>query len=274
MQNQYRCLLVDNQGDICRVTINRPGDRNSIDTTLMGELQDLLENIEQTQCRVIVFTGAGDAYFIGGADGVEMMLCGPAEAKAFSGRIQNLFNRMEASSLILVSAINGICLGGGFEFALACDLRVAAETARIGLPEVKVGIIPGGGGTQRLPALVGTGRAMEMILSGKLYAAKDAHEMGLIHKVVPLAELSGEVDKTLEPILRNPQHALSQAKRAVRAAQKKSLTDGLQIENDAFSHCFQHGYFVGLMRRQLKEGILPTTVRLPDWIYAEGKKKT
>ena len=272
MPNEYTRLLVDNQGDICRVTINRPGDRNSIDTILMDELEDLLDNIEQTQSRVIVFTGGGEAYFIGGADGVEMMQCDPAAAKAFSVRIQGLFNRMEASSLLLVAAINGICFGGGFEFALACDLRVAGDTARIGLPEVKVGLIPGGGGTQRLPGLVGTGRAMEMILSGKLYAAKDAHDMGLVHKAVPLDALFGEVDNLLKPILRNPQHALSQAKRAVRAAQHQSFTAGLQVESDAFSRCFQHGYFVELMRRQLKEGILKTTVRLPDWVYQAGER--
>ena len=266
MAKKYTRILVDKQKNICRVTINRPGDRNSIDSSLMDELEDLLEHIEQTQFRAIVFTGAGDAYFIGGADGVEMMQCGPEEAKAFSVRVQNLFNRMEASPLILVAAINGICFGGGFEFALACDLRVAAETARIGLPEVKVGIIPGGGGTQRLPRLVGTGRAMEMILSGKLYPAKDAYDMGLIHKVVPANGLSGEVGKILEPIFRNPHHALSQAKRAVRAAQNQFFADGLQIESDAFSRCFKHGYFDELMRRQLKEGILKTTVELPDWV--------
>ena len=272
MSNEYTRLLVDSQGDICRVTINRPGDRNSIDTILMDELEDLLDNLEQTQSRVIVFIGGGETYFIGGADGVEMMQCDPEAAKAFSVRIQGLFNRMEASSLILVAAINGICFGGGFEFALACDLRVAGDTARIGLPEVKVGLIPGGGGTQRLPGLVGTGRAMEMILSGKLYAAKDAYDMGLIHKAVPSDALFGEVDKILKPILRNPQHALSQAKRAVRAAQQQSFAAGLQIESEAFSRCFQHGYFVELMRRQLKEGILQTTVRLPDWVYQAGER--
>ena len=272
MAKEYTRLLVDNQGDICRVTINRPGDRNAIDTILMDELEDLLDNLEQTQSRVIVFIGGGETYFIGGADGVEMMQCDPAAAKAFSVRIQSLFNRMEASSLLLVAAINGICFGGGFEFALACDLRVAGDTARIGLPEVKVGLIPGGGGTQRLPELVGTGRAMEMILSGKLYAAKDAHDMGLVHKAVPSDALFGEVDKILKPILRNPQHALSQAKRAVRAAQHQSFAAGLQIESEAFSRCFQHGYFVKLMRRQLKEGILKTTVRLPDWVYQAGER--
>ena len=139
MAKEYTRILADQQHDICRVTINRPGDRNSIDSMLMAELEDLLSVLEKTACRAIVFRGAGNTYFIGGADGVEMMLCGPDDARAFSARIQQLFNRMEASPLILVAAINGLCFGGGFEFALACDLRLASETARIGLPEVKVG---------------------------------------------------------------------------------------------------------------------------------------
>ena len=272
MSKEYTRLLVDDQGDICWVTINRPGDRNSIDSALMSELEDLLATIEKTATRAIAFSGAGDTYFIGGADGVEMMQCDPESGQAFSVRIQNLFNRMEASPLILVAAINGLCFGGGFEFAVACDLRLASETARIGLPEVKVGIIPGGGGTQRLPRLVGTGQAMQMILSGKLYDGKAAFDLGLVHKLVPTDKLSGEVIKILEPIFRNPQYALSQAKRAVRAAQNQSFGEGLQVESEAFSQCFKQDYFVRLMRRQLKEGILETTVQLPDWIYEEGKE--
>ena len=264
MSKEYTRLLVDLQSDICWATINRPGDRNSIDTTLMEELEDFLKEIEKTAIRAIVFTGVGDTYFIGGADGVEMMQCDPEGARAFSVRIQALFNRMEASPLILVAAINGLCFGGGFEFALACDLRLASETARIGLPEVKVGIIPGGGGTQRLPRLVGTGRAMEMILSGKLYPGKDARDMGLIHRTVPAEELSAEAARVLETIFRNPQYALSLAKRGVRAAQKHSLAEGLEVESDAFSQCFSRDYFVQLMRRQIKEGTLQTTVKLPD----------
>jgi enoyl-CoA hydratase/carnithine racemase len=264
MSKEYTRLLVDCQGDICWVTINRPGDRNSIDITLMEELEDFLGETENTASRAIVFTGVGDTYFIGGADGVEMMQCKPEEAKAFSIRIQKLFDRMEASPLILIAAINGLCFGGGFEFALACDLRVASETARIGLPEVKVGIIPGGGGTQRLPRLVGTGRAMEMILSGKLYPGKNACDMGLVHYAVPHEELSAGVVKILETIFRNPQHALSQAKRAVHAAKNQSFSDGLRVESDAFSQCFLQDYFVELMHRQLKEGTLKTTVKLPE----------
>jgi enoyl-CoA hydratase/carnithine racemase len=232
----------------------------------------VLTEIEETSNRAVVFSGAEDTYFIGGADGIEMMQCRPEEARAFSVRIQKLFDRMEASSLILVSAINGLCFGGGFEFAMACDLRVAGETARIGLPEVKVGIIPGGGGTQRLPRLVGVGRALEMILSGKLYPAREAHALGLIQHVVAPERLFSEVAAILQTILRNPQHALSQAKRAVRAAQNRSLAEGLEIESDAFSRCFRQNYFVELMRRQLKEGTLKTTAKLPDGFYQEGKE--
>ena len=272
MVADYKRLLVEHRDAFGWVTINRPDDRNSIDTALMIELDRVLTEIEQTAIRAVVFTGAADTYFIGGADGVEMMQCGPEDAKAFSVRIQKLFDRMEASPLILVAAINGLCFGGGFEFALACDLRVASETARIGLPEVKVGIIPGGGGTQRLPRLVGMGRAMEMILTGKLYPAKEAHDLGLVHYVVSNEKRFSEVSEILQAILRNPQHALSQAKKAVRAAQSQSFREGLKVESDAFGRCFVQDYFVDLMRRQLKEGTLKTTAKLPDWIFQEGKE--
>ena len=272
MANKYTRLTVEYREAIVWVTINRPGDRNSIDTPMMMELDRVLTEIEETAARAAVFTGAGDAYFVGGADGIEMMQCRPEAARAFSVRIQKLFDRMEASPLILVAAINGLCFGGGFELALACDLRVAVETARIGLPEVKVGIIPGGGGTQRLPRLVGVGRAMEMILSGKLYPGKEAHALGLVQHVVAPERLFAEVGAILQPMLRNPQYALTQAKRAVRAAQNRSPAEGFEIENEAFSRCFEHNYFVERMRRQLKEGRLKTTARLPDGLYEQGNE--
>ncbi len=273
MVKEYSRIVVERQGELCRVTINRPGDRNSIDSLLMKELEQMLKRAEKTEVRAIIFTGMGDTYFIGGADGIEMMQCNPEGALDFSDRIQKLFNRMEASPLILVAAINGLCFGGGFEFAMACDLRVATEEASIGLPEVKVGIIPGGGGTQRLPRLVGMGRAMQMILSGKLYKGQEAFELGLVHSVVPGNQLYREAEKILEPILRNPQYALSQAKRAVRASCQGPLTSGLKVEREAFKRCFSHDYFVELMRKQIKEGVLKTTVKLPRWVLEERKKK-
>ncbi len=264
MNKTWKNLLVQSQGETSRVTIHRPGDRNSINSELMAELLQMLEQMEQTDTRAVVFTGAGDTYFIGGADGIEMMQCDPEKAKAFSVRIQDLFMRMEASPLILVAAINGLCFGGGYEFAMACDLRVASEEARIGLPEVKVGLIPGGGGTQRLPRLVGFGRAMEMILSGRLFTGTEAVQMGLVNRTVNRKELEAAAEELLKPILRQPQYALSLAKRAVLASRSGSLQQGLQEESEQFSHCFEHGFFPDLMVKQLREGILETTANVAE----------
>ncbi|MEW6265349.1 MAG: enoyl-CoA hydratase/isomerase family protein [Thermodesulfobacteriota bacterium] len=264
MAMNYDRLLVEPQGEICWVRINRPDDRNSIDSPLMEQLHRLLDELERTSVRAVVFTGAGPTYFIGGADGVEMMRLGPEGARDFSRRIQELFNRMERSPLLLVAAINGLCFGGGFEFALACDLRLAGQTARIGLPEVKVGIIPGGGGTQRLPRLIGVGRAMEAILSGQLYPAAEALELGLIHQAVPSEDLVKEAAARLSRFLRLPAHALGLAKRAVKASQYYDLPAGLEAEAAEFSRCFENDFFRNLMREQLNQGILATTARTED----------
>ena len=264
MFGSFTRLLIEQDNDFLTVCINRPGDRNSIDSTLMDELVNMLANAEASDVRVVVFKGAGDTYFIGGADGIEMMQCDPEGGRAFSTKIQTLFNRMETSPLILIAAINGLCFGGGFEFAMACDFRIAAESARIGLPEVKVGLIPGGGGTQRLPRLVGTGKAMQMILSGKLFPGQQALDQGLVHLCVPDEDLAYECRKFMEPILKNPQYALSQAKLSVKAAQNNALAKGLERESEAFQRCFEHDFFSDLMCRQMKEGVLETTAELPD----------
>ncbi len=265
MNKTWKHLIVKLQNEVCQVTINRPHDRNSLNSEVMAELVRMLEEVEQTAARAVVFTGAGDTYFIGGADGIEMMQCDREEARSFSSRIQGLFLRMEASPLILVAAINGLCFGGGYEFSMACDLRVASQNARIGLPEVKVGLIPGGGGTQRLPRLVGMGQAMEMILSGKLYKGTEAARMGLVNLAVEPEELADGVEKLLKPILRQPQYALTLAKRAVLASRSGSLEQGLKEESEQFSHCFDHRFFPDLMTQQLKEGSLETTADVSDF---------
>jgi len=264
-ERPYQRLLVSLDHEVGLVTVNRPGDRNAIDTGLMEELELALADLEEASARAVIFTGSGDVYFIGGADGVEMMQRDPDGAQRFSARIQGLFNAMEASPLILLAAINGLCFGGGFEFAMACDLRVASEKARIGLPEVKVGIIPGGGGTQRLPRLVGTGAAMEMILTGRLYQGTEAERMGLVHRVAPAERLLPESSAFLKDVLRNPRHAVVQAKRAVKAAQREPLARGLEIEAEAFGRCFESDYFKDLMRRQLESGELKTTMPYPKF---------
>lgn len=259
-------INVEVQQNIYSVVINRPGDRNSINTPLMEEIERILTEAEKSSARAVVFSGAGNTFFIGGADALEMMRYAPEEARAFSGRIQQFFNRMEESPLILVAAINGLCYGGGYEFALACDFRVASETARMGLPEVRVGIIPGGGGTQRLPRLVGKGKALDIILRGRLYSAKEALEMGLIHQVFPPDELNAETVKFLEPFFKNPQHALSHAKKAIQAFQNDSFAGGLDKESREFKECFKNDFFVNEICSQVKTGVMPTTQKLPEWI--------
>lgn len=271
MSKNHSSLLIEYRDDICWLTVNRVKDRNSINTALMEEVDRALTEAEGTSARAAVISGAGDTFFIGGADGVEMMQCDSEQAAAFSMRIQNLFNRMEASPLILVAAINGLCFGGGYELALACDFRIACDRARIGLPEVKVGLIPGGGGTQRLPRVVGMGRALEMILSGCLYPAKEALELNLVHAVVPADQLLAETAKFLAPILKNPSYALAQAKRAVRASQDRPLSEGLRVETEEFRKCFDHPYFVELMCHQIKTGVLSTTASLPERFCQEER---
>lgn len=258
----FEHLMVEPHGDVCQVGINRPDDRNSIDSPLIAELHTLLDYLESGPARAVIFTGVGPTYFIGGADGVEMMGLTTDGARDFSRRIQEIFNRMETSPLILVAAINGLCFGGGLEFALACDLRLADTRARIGLPEVKVGLIPGGGGTQRLPRLIGTGRAMEMILSGRLYGAEEARSLGLIHQVTAPEELDKAALDVLAGILRQPRHAIALAKRAVKASQVFELPRGLEFEAAEFSRCFENDFFKNLMHEQLKSGILKTTKKV------------
>jgi len=250
---------LDFHEDIAWVTIDRPGDRNAINSSVIEEVESILTLVENSATRVIVFHGAGDIFFIGGADAVEMMNCSPDEAFDFSDRIQKLFNRMESSPLLLVSAIDGLCYGGGFEFTLACDFRLAMESSRIGLPEVRVGIIPGGGGTQRLPKIVGKTKAMEIIMNGRLYKAKEALELGLINDIFSDDEMIPAIMNFLKPFLKNPQYALSNAKRAVQASQNSEFADGLFVERERFKKCFEENFFVEEIVNQLKSGQMQTT---------------
>lgn len=268
MTEKYKNLLVENKGEISFVTFHRPGDRNSIDYQTMNDIAAVMGTLKNSSTRAVIFTGSGPEYFIGGADGTLMMQCTPKEVGEFAATLQKLLNKIEESPLITVAAINGLCFGGGYEFALACDLRIASTKAQIGLPEVKVGLIPGGGGTQRLPRLVGIGKAMEMILTGRMYKGEEALAQGLVHQVASPETLLADAEKYLRDwIFRNPQYALSLAKKAVHASSKGSIAEGLKAENNEFKKCLKTDYFVKLMCKQIKEGILKTTTKLPDWVY-------
>lgn len=261
MTVEYTNLILDQTDDVAWVTIDRVADRNSINTELMQELTALLTHLEQGRVRAVVFSGRGATHFIGGADGVEMMRLDPDGAYGFSRRIQELFARMESSPLILIAAIQGLCFGGGFEFAMACDFRLATEDSRIGLPEVKVGLIPGGGGTQRLTRLVGEGTATEMILGGQLCSGRRAWELGLVQHVLPEEGLEQGVHKVLNRILKQPEHVLPLAKKAIQAGFHGDPPDGFKEESTRFSRCFEHGYFRSLMEKQLQSGQLSTSTR-------------
>ncbi len=252
-------LVIREADDVHWVTINRPGDRNSLDSETLVQLQGHLEVAEASGARAIVYQGAGETHFIGGADGVEMVQLSPAEARDFSVRIQGLFNLMEASPLLLIAAIDGLCFGGGLEFALACDLRVASDASRIGLPEVKLGIIPGGGGTQRLPRVIGIGRATEMILTGRLYKAREALNAGLIHEMVASADVENRASALAERTKAISAHAFTAAKQAIYASQHLPFAAGLSVESDRFSECFADSTFADLVREQLADGRLKTT---------------
>jgi len=241
------------------VTIHRPRDRNALDSETIAQLQDQLEAAAASGARAIVYQGSGETHFIGGADGVEMYRLRPDEARGFSVRIQALFRRMEESPLLLIAAMDGLCFGGGLEFALACDLRVASDRSRLGLPEVKLGIIPGGGGTQRLPRVIGFGRAVEMILTGRLRPAHEALAMGLIHAVVPATDLVNWASEAVARVTAVPQFAFAAAKKAVYASRDLPLDEGLRLEAEEFALCFRESYFADRVREQLRDGRLSST---------------
>src|SRR5213083_1499615 len=189
MTNSYETILVERRDRVAMVTINRPEKRNARNIQTRAEGAAILDELRSDDSvRVVVFTGAGDKAFVAGADIAEF-----ADRTAISQREvmleRGLFNAVDTFPKPVIAMVNGYCLGGGCELALACDLRIASETASFGQPEINLGIIPGGGGTQRLTRLVGEGKAMEMILSGEIIKAQEAYRLGLVNQVVPADQL-------------------------------------------------------------------------------------
>jgi enoyl-CoA hydratase len=183
-------LLFERDGAVAVLTLNRPKVLNALNAALLRDLEAALDALAvDADVRAIVLTGAGDKAFVAGADINELAVLTPAEGKEHARHGQRLFDRVEHLGKPVIAAINGFALGGGCELALACTVRIAAETARLGQPEINLGIIPGYGGSQRLPRLVGKGRALEILLTGDMVSAARAYEIGLVNKVVPAADL-------------------------------------------------------------------------------------
>jgi enoyl-CoA hydratase len=234
----FETLLIDSADAVATITINRAEKRNALSNAVRADLIAAVDALRADDAvRVIVLTGAGDKAFVAGADIGEFAERTPIQQRDVMAE-RRIFDEMANCPKPTIAAINGFALGGGCELALACDIRVAAESARLGQPEIKLGIIPGGGGTQRLPRLVGTGNAMRLILTGELIDAREALRIGLVDVVVPDAELKTRVTEMARAIAAHSPVALRLAKAGIRAASEMSLDAGLAFERELFITAF------------------------------------
>ena len=234
----YETLLYEKRNGIGYVTVNRPAKLNALNRQVMEELLDCFQAVaKDDEVRVAVVTGAGEKAFIAGADINELAVQTPVEGKETSLRGQKVLDFIENLGKPVIAAINGFALGGGCELAMACTLRMASENARLGQPEVKLGIIPGYAGTQRLPRLVGKGRALEIILTGEPITAQEAYRIGLVNQVVPQAELMTAAEKLAQKIAALAPLAIKFALEAVNHGLEMAEAEGQFLEATLFGLC-------------------------------------
>jgi enoyl-CoA hydratase len=220
---------------VATITVNRPDKLNALNAATIGELGDAIDEVRQRDdVGGVILTGAGRA-FVAGADIGELAAQTPMQAKQRALRGQQIFRRFETSPKPVIAAINGFALGGGCELAMACHLRIASDAAKFGQPEVKLGICPGYGGTQRLPRLVGVGRALQLLMTGEMIDAAEAYRIGLVNRVVPAAELLSSSEAMLRQMLANGPLALSSCIEATIRGTEISLEDGLNLEANHFA---------------------------------------
>ncbi|MBI3894261.1 MAG: enoyl-CoA hydratase/isomerase family protein [Candidatus Wallbacteria bacterium] len=231
----YKNILLHVEAPVGTITVNRPDKLNALNAAVMAELSCALDEMDSNDAvRVVVLTGAGEKAFVAGADIGELAKMQPFSGRKDSSYGQEILFKIEQLGKPVVAAINGYALGGGCELALACDVRFASEKAKIGLPEVTLGIIPGYGGTQRLSRIVGKGRAMELVLSGDPVDAAEAYRIGLVNKVTPAADLMKTVREWAERLATRGPMALRLAKAAVQKSLEIDLRDGCELESSYF----------------------------------------
>jgi enoyl-CoA hydratase len=233
--SDYQSIRVERTDGRATVTVSRPDKLNALNADTIGELHEAFRELaDDAAVRGIIVTGAGEKAFVAGADIAELAKMGSIDGIDVSRQGQEAFRLLETMGKPVIAAVNGYALGGGMELALACHLRIAGDNARFGLPEVKLGIIPGYGGTVRLPRIVGRGRALEMILTGEMMPAQRAYEIGLVNKVVPQAELRAEAESLLDTILKNGPIALRFALESVDRSLEAGIEEGLGLEAHLF----------------------------------------
>ncbi len=231
-------ILLERRGRIAVMTINRPDKLNALNIKTRHEMAEALDELRNDEeVRIVIVTGAGDKSFVAGADINEFAGRTAVQQRAIM-RARSILTAAEDFPKPLIAMINGFCLGGGCELALSCDIRVASEKARFGQPEINLGIIPGGGGTQRLTRLIGEGKAMQMILTGEMIDAQEAYRLGLVNEVHPHAELESKTMELANKIAEKSPVALAMAKTAVKNAARMNLREGLDQEIDLFALCF------------------------------------
>ena len=234
----FENIVLEKRNAIAYVTVNRPKVLNALNMATMEELRRAFHAIKQdSEVRVVILTGAGEKAFIAGADIGELAKNDAVAAKAYTHQGQSVLNLMENCGKPVIACINGFALGGGCEIAMACTMRLASETAKFGQPEVKLGIIPGYGGTQRLPRLVGKGLAMQLVLAGEMITAQEAHRIGLVNEVLPAAELLPRAEAIAQKIIANAPLAVQWAMEAVHKGMEMPLAEGLFLEATLFGLC-------------------------------------
>ena len=235
----FENILVHKRNSLAQITINRPKKLNALNKATINELSLAFKDLEDdNSIRVIILTGSGEKAFVAGADISEFAHFTVDEGRGLARIGQELlFDYVENLSTPVIAAVNGFALGGGLELAMCCHFRVASDNAKMGLPEVSLGVIPGYGGTQRLPQLVGKGKAMEMIMSAGMISAKEAKECGLVNQVTTQEELLSVVEKIAGKIVSNSSVAISAAIRAINASFEDGV-NGFDVEIEEFGECF------------------------------------
>jgi len=234
----YENIKYDKKDQIGTITIDRPKVLNALNMATMEELRQAFTGArDDKDVRVVILTGAGEKSFVAGADINELARHNAVEGKQYTHQGQSVLDLIESLGKPVICCINGFALGGGCELAMACTFRLASDNAKIGQPEVKLGIIPGYGGSQRLPRLVGKGLAMQMLLSGEHITAAEAHRIGLVNEVVPQAELLPRAEAIAKKIIANAPLAVQYSMEAVHRGMEMSQAEGLYLEATLFGLC-------------------------------------